>query len=250
MPLDNPAIQGLKEAISLGNLQQAIEELIAFTRGSSSKMTTEIYITSARYRQLESDKRQGTISLQDSKIEFNSIVASLLEIINLIQHAAVGTYQQVSPIEQVKNELAALSQEFKDTDNIQSPASRFRMKIHIARKMAEKLIPWPDLLREFKGTKDLAMICAISRKVKIVADVTDLDLLESIVPNATTIVEKGFITNAMAELIYAGQIRWGDEIRLQAMLDELGKEGPRVLLTNVARVQAALDVMTGQAVYS
>ncbi len=110
--------------------------------------------------------------------------------------------------------------------------------------MAEKLIPWANLINEYKGTTDPAMICAIGRKVKIIADVGDLDILETIVPNANSNVTKGFLTNALAELIYAGQLRWGDEERVQAMLNILGKDADKALRTNVDRVKAAIEVLT------
>ncbi|MEL7163255.1 MAG: hypothetical protein AAFN92_21030 [Bacteroidota bacterium] len=247
VPLD---LKGLKRSISLGNIHQVIEELMAFTEGSSSSMTTEIYHTAARFRQLESEKIRGMVTLQDYKVEFNSIISSLLEIIDLIQHAAVGTFQQVNPVEEVRKELAALSAQFKETDTITSFATNIRMKIHIARKMAEKLVPWTNLINEYKGTDDPAMICAIGRKVKIVADEADLDVLETIVPNANSNITKGFLTNALAELIYAGQLRWGDEERVKAMLATLGKKegeaekGDKALMTNIVRVEAALEVLT------
>lgn len=245
MTKSNLKLKHLKKSISHGNIRQVIEELIEFTEGSTSSMTKEIYHTAARYRQLESEKLKGQIALQDYKLEYNSITFTLLEIIDSIQHAAIGTYQQVCPIDQIKKELAVLSVQFKETNGMRSLASNFRMKIHIARKMAEKLIPWPKLIHEYKGTKDEAMICAIARKVRTLAEVTDMDILETVVPNATTNLSKGFLTNALAELIYAGQLRWGDEERIQAMLDILGKDGDIVLRTNVARVQATLDVVTG-----
>jgi len=243
-------IKSLKRLITHGNIRQVIEELINFTEGSSSSMTTEIYHTAARYRQLESEKLRGIISLQDHKIEFNSIISSLLEIIDTIQHATVGTYQQINPIEKVREELNELSKQFAETENIKSVASNIRMKIHIARKMAEKLIPWVNLISEYKGTTDPAMICAIGRKVKIIADIGDLEILETIVPNEHSNVTKGFLTNALAELIYAGQLRWGDEERVQAMLDVLGKNGDKALITNVARVEAAIEMVTKRDVDS
>lgn len=239
-------LRNLKKSIAHGNVGQVIDELIVFTEGSTSSMTTEIFHTSSRFKQLESEKLRGQISLQDYKIEYNSITLSLLEILDAIQHSAVGTYQNVSPIELVRAELRDLATQFEDTDNIKSLASNLRMKIHIARKMAEKLIPWSDLMKTYKGTTDEAFICAIGRKIKVLPNTEDIEVLESIVPNAKTNVAKGFLTNAIAELIYAGQLRWGDEERIQDMLDILRKDGDRVLLTNVERVQAALDVVTGQ----
>lgn len=239
-------LKSLKRSIAHGNIGHVIEELVLFTEGSSTSMTTEIYHTSARFKQLESEKLRGQITLQDYKIEFNSIVLSLLEILDTIQHSAAGTYQQVSPIELVRAELRELSTQFEETENIKSLASNLRMKIHIARKMAEKLIPWANLMKTFKDTKDQAFICAIGRKIKVLPNTEDLDILECVVPNAETSISKGFLTNAIAELIYAGQIRWGDEVRIQEMLDILRIDGDRVLLTNIERVQAALDVLTGQ----
>lgn len=244
MTASNLQLKHLKKSISHGNIAQVIEELIEFTEGSATSMTTEIYHAAARYRQLEAEKLRGQIALQDYKLEYNSITFTLLEIIDQIQHSAIGTYQQVNPMDQVKKELAMLSKQFEETNDMRSLASNFRMKIHIARKMAEKLIPWPKLILEYKGTTDQAMICAIGRKVKILAEVTDMDVLETIVPNAKSNLVKGFLTNALVELIYAGQLRWGDEERIQAMLNIMQKDADEVLLTNIIRVQATLDLVT------
>lgn len=92
-------------------------------------------------------------------------------------------------------------------------------------------------------TKDQAMTCVIGRKVKILAEVTDLDILEPIVPNAETDLVKGFLTNALVELSYAGQLRWRDEERIQAMLNLMQEGAEEILLTNIIRVQATLDVV-------
>lgn len=244
MTKSNLQLKHLKKSVSLGNIRQVIEELIEFTEGSTNHMTTEIYHVAARYRQLEAEKLRGHIALQDYKLEYNSITFTILEIIDQIQHSAIGTFQQICPMDQIRKELAMLSEQFEKTNEMRSLASNFRMKIHIARKMAEKLIPWPKLILEYKGTKDQAMICAIGRKVKILAEVTDLDILETIVPNAESDLVKGFLTNALVELIYAGQLRWGDEERIQTMLNMMQEGAEEVLLTNIIRVQATLDVVT------
>ncbi|MBX2874376.1 MAG: hypothetical protein KTR30_19805 [Saprospiraceae bacterium] len=244
MTKSNLQLKHLKKSVSHGNIRQVIDELIEFTEGSATSMTTEIYHVAARYRQLEAEKLRGHIALQDYKLEYNSITFTILEIIDQIQHSAIGTFQQVCPMEQIRKELAMLSKQFEETNAMRSLASNFRMKIHIARKMAEKLIPWPKLILEYQGTKDQAMICAIGRKVKILAEVTDLDILETIVPNAKSDLVKGFLTNALVELIYAGQLRWGDEERIQAMLNTMQEGAEEVLLTNIIRVQATLDVVT------
>lgn len=186
--------------------------------------------------------------MKDYKTEFNSITLSLLEILDSVGEIDSKFFRDVPSKEQVKKEIEELAVEFAKTDQMSNIPSMLRMKIHIARKMAEKLMLFPDLVREYMGTTDLAVICAIGRKVKIVPDIADLEVLESIVPNATTNVSKGFLTNALAELIYAGQLRIGDDERLYELLRIIKQEdGDRALLSNVERVEAALDYLTGRS---
>lgn len=239
-------LNDLKRSISFGNVGQVIEELIQFTEGSTSSMTTEIYLVSARYRSLESEKLRGGLDLKDYKLEFNSITLNLLEIIDAIQHASVGTFQQYCPKEKVREELEHLSKEFEETDSMRSVPAMVRMKIYIARKMAEKIVPWPDLIKEYKGTTNQAMICAIGRKVKIVADTEDIEILASVAKNANNHISKGFLVNALMELIYAGQLQLGDEIVVYELLDILEKNGNTPLVKNVERVRAGLDFLMGK----
>ncbi|MCB9305360.1 MAG: hypothetical protein H6565_02080 [Lewinellaceae bacterium] len=236
----------LKKLIAAGQVDHVLQALIQFIEGADTKMTTEIYLTSARFRKLELEKRRGEISNKDYSTEFNSVTLTLLEVINALSQLDSAMFSGQPSRAETREEIDRLSQEFAETNSMKSVLSELRMKIHIARKIAAKLVLWPDLIGEFKGTSDPAMICAISRKVKMVPDVQDLDVLVSVIPHAQSNISKGFITNAIAELIYSGQLRLGDDITIREMLDELGKEGDRVLIENVERVEALLDFLTGK----
>lgn len=239
-------IKNLKKAISKGDLDEVLSALVNFTESTAIDVTTEIYLSSARYRQLENEKLRGEISNQDYKQEFNSITANILEILDSIDGIDEKYFKQVSSKEQIMQEIEDLAKEFDRADIIKSIPSMIRMKIHIARKMAEKFIQRPELMKEYLDTKNQAIICAIGRKIKVVPDIEDLYILEFITPNAANSVTKGFITNALAELIYSGQLRLGDDERMRYLLEQLGKEGDLPLLTNVERVRVALDYLTGR----
>jgi len=237
----------IKKKIAEGHIDQVIPALIEFIEGADSKLTTEVYLAAARFRKLEQEKRRGEIAPGDYKTEFSSVTLSLLEIINALSMLDQAFFKKQSSKEEIRAKIDQLSREFAETDNMKSVLSQLRMKIHIARKIAEKLVLWPAMIYEFKGTSDPAMICAIGRKVKIVPQVEDLDILVSVLPNAKSNITKGFITNAIAELIYSGQLRLGDDFTIRDMLTELGKEGgDAVLIENVERVEALLDFLTGK----
>ena len=236
----------LRKRIADGQLDLVLDKLIEFIEGADTKMTTEIYLASARFRKLELEKRRGEISPKDYKTEFSSVTLTLLEILNALSELDMAFFSGLPTRAETRAEVDRLSKEFTETNGMQSKVSELRMKVHIARKIAEKLVLWPDMIHEFKGTSDPAMVCAIGRKVKMVPDVQDLDILVSLIPNASSNITKGFITNALAELIYSGQLRLGDEVTIRSMLDQLGEEGDKVLIENVERVEALLDFLTGK----
>lgn len=240
------AANQLRRAVAEGNLGQALHALIDYVEGSETPATTEVYLASARFRKLELEKQRGEISVNDHKTEFSSITYSLLEIIDQLSELDPHYFSEVPSMERIRAEIEELAQEFHQAMGIKSPLSRLRTQIHIARRMAEKMLLWPELLRSYQNTDDEALMCAIGRKVKIVADIEDLDVLEAIAPRAQSLVTKGFLTNALAELIYSGQLRIGDDVRVRYLCDVLGKDGDMVLLTNVDRVIAMVDFMTGK----
>ncbi|MBK8193806.1 MAG: hypothetical protein IPK76_11610 [Lewinellaceae bacterium] len=242
----NLDFKDLKKLISEGHLGKVLIDLVDFIEGVDTKMTTEIYLTSARFRKLELEKIRGQVTVRDYQTEFNSITFSLLEIIETLSNLDLSFSGGVPSRDDVKKEIEHLSWEFEKTNEMKSVLSELRMKIHIARKIAEKLVLWPDMIQDYRGTSDPALICAIGRKVKIIPDVEDLDILVSLIPHAKSNITKGFITNAIAELIYSGQLRLGDDITIREMLEELEKDGDAVLIENIERVEALLDFLSGK----
>ncbi|MEN0045862.1 MAG: hypothetical protein AAF806_02260 [Bacteroidota bacterium] len=241
--LDYPKLRTL---ISQGNIDKVLNKLLAFIEGINTNVTKEVYLTSARYRTLELEKLRGAIDPDDYKRECNSITMSLLEIIDSLNTSTPASLKEVPSQERIAAEIEELVKKFHNADTIKSIPSRLRTKIHAARMISEKLILWPELMKKYRGTTELAIICGIGRKVKAVSNIDDLDILESVVPHATTSISKGFIINGLAELIYAGQLRIGDDWRIRELLTHMKNESDdKVVLTNITFVETTLDVLVG-----
>ena len=236
----------LKTLIATGNLDKVLNKLLAFIEGINTNVTKEVYLTSARYRSLELEKLRGAIDPDDYKREYNSITLSLLEIIDSLSTSTRSVFKEVPSQERIAAEIDELVKKFHEADTIKSVPSRLRTKVHLARLISEKLILWPELMKKYRGTTELAIICGIGRKVKMVSNIDDLDILESIVPHATTSVSKGFLINGLAELIYSGQLRIGDDFRVRELLTHMKNESDdKVVLTNITFVETILDVLAG-----
>ena len=238
--------KSLKLGIAQGDLDKVLSELIGFTERTKVEFTTEIFHVSARFRRLEVEKNKGGISSEDYTREFNSITHSLLEIIKSIDDLDPKFIKEVTSKEQLKHDIELLSKEFARTSEIRSTASRLRTTIHIARKMADIMIQRPNLIWEYKYTSDQGIICAIGRKVKVLPIIEEIEIIESVVPNAKNSITKGFLVNALGEFIYSGQLRIGDDERIYYLLKEMAREADIVLIKNIERVKVSLDYLTGR----
>jgi len=54
------------------------------------------------------------------------------------------------------------------------------------------------------------------------------------------------IVNALAELIYSGQLRFGDEEKIKSILTRIKTNGDLPLKKNIERVEVALDFLLGK----
>ncbi len=88
-----------------------LQALIDFIEGADTKMTTEIYLTSARYRKLELEKRRGEIATKDYKTEFNSVTFTLLEIIDSLSKLDTSTFKSMPSRAETQAEIVHLSRE-------------------------------------------------------------------------------------------------------------------------------------------
>lgn len=57
---------------------------------------------------------------------------------------------------------------------------------------------------------------------------------------------KGVFTNALAELIYSGMLRIGDDVVIRKLLELMRQDADLPLSKNIERVLAALDYLTDQ----
>jgi len=236
----------LKTLIAEGNLDKVLNKLLNFIEGVNTNVTKEVYLTSARYRTLELEKLRGAINPDDYTRECNSITLSLLEIIDSLSTSTPASLKEVPSQERIAAEIRELVKQFHEASTIRSLPSRLRTIINTARLISEKLILWPELMKKYRGTKELAIICGIGRKVKMISNIEDLDIVESVVPNATTSIAKGFLINALAELIYSGQLRIGDDWRVKDLLTQMKNDSDdKVVLTNITFVETMLDVLAG-----
>ncbi len=236
----------LTSLISDGDLETALDQLLEFIEGVETIMTTEIYHASSRFRKLKAEKMRGKLTNEDYLTEFNSITYSILEIINSLKKFNLKKLGVQTSEDEILLEIEELAKEFEQTNTMTSQLAQLRMKIYLARKIADKMILWPGLADKFKNSKEEAIICAIGRKVKVIPDIEDLQILESVTPNATTNLSKAFIINAVAELLYSGQSRIGDDIRIKAMLKDLNLPDNLYLQKNSEMVMALLGFLTGQ----
>jgi hypothetical protein len=239
-------IKQLKRLISEGEIDQVIKYLINFSENFYTELNKDIFHTSARYNYLLRDKINGVVSVQDYNLELNSITFGLIEIVTSINDLDPKYFKKVDSSNQIHEDIEKLSKEFDDCQNIKSTPTRLRMKNHLSRKISEKFIQIPALINEFKFSDKEGIICGISDKIKLVPDNDDLDVLEEIARRATKNFTKGKIVNAIAEILYSGQIRIGDDVRIDDLLDLLNNNADLPLEKNIERVRVALHYAIGK----
>ena len=192
------------------------------------------------------DIRNGTISIQDHKIELNSITYGLLKLIESFNELNFDCIKPIQSPELIKKEIEKLAFEFDTCHNIASNPSRLRMKNHLVQKISERLALIPNLIYSFQDSKNEGIISGISEKIKAYPDINDLDILEKIAHNATKNFTKGNIVNALAEIIYSGQLRLGDDSRIEYILTLLNNHPDIPLEKNIERARAALHFLIGK----
>ena len=239
-------IKQLERLISEGHIDQAISYLLRFSENFHTELNKDILHTSARYNYLWRDKANGIVSVQDYKLELNSIISGLLEITASIHEIDPKYLKKADSLSRIREEIEKLAEEFEGCENIKSAPTRLRMKNHLSRKISEKLMQMPSLIDALKSSNKEGIICGISDKIKQVPDNDDLDILEEIAKRTTKAFTKGKIVNALAEILYSGQIRIGDDERMSELLDFLRNEANVPLEKNIERVRAALHFMMGK----
>lgn len=234
--------QPLQNLVKKGHIEQVIKELNSLSGKYNTPFNKDINHTSARYYLLMRDKNNG-ISTQDFKLVENSIIFGLQGLIESLNELNFDKVKLIASPPQIKKEIKKLAVTFDKCQDISNNPTRVRMKNHIAQQICEKFVQAPDLIYLFQDSDSEGIICGISEKIKTYPDVNDLHILEKIAKKAQQNFTKGNIVNALAEIIYLGQIRLGDDSKIEDILTLLNKHTDIPLEKNIDRVRAALHFL-------
>lgn len=244
--------EALRDLISGGELEQPIEELLKFVKDYYTRFAPEVIIISSRYNQIQSERRANTLPLSDYKIEINSIARSLLQIIDSVEGLSEKNFKPKKGKEDILPRIQDLERRFaqsrKKAKAIQSNPTRLREKNDIARELGEIFINHSELIESYYGTDSEGIITGISNRYKRVPEIDGIDFFESILPHVHGNFTRCCIVNALAEIIYTGQLRFGDDQRIYKILDILHPDAAPTVGHNITRVNAELDYFLGKII--
>ena len=239
----------LLNLIGQDELEETIALLLDFVSKHYARFSTEVYLISGRYSQVEKEKRQNAIPRSDYNLEINSIRKSLVDIINSMEGLGEDNFKQKKDKNEIIAQITALENRFfqcrKKAKCIQSNPTRLREKNDIARELSQIFIDYPDLIQNYYGTNNDGVITGIANRYKRLPELTGIDFFESISKIELGNFTKCCITNALAEILYSGQLRVGDEKRISKILDELYPNSYQTVRLSVLRVSAELDYFSG-----
>lgn len=241
--------QELMTLIRQGEIKETIDKLIEFVDQHYTRITPDVYLISARFNQISKENNLGTLPRNDFNLELNSITNSLLEIIGSIEGLKNENFKKKKSKEEVLALITELETRFNNSrrkaKTIQSNPTRLREKNDIARELGEIFINHSDLIQSFYGTKSEGIIIGIANRYKRIPEVNGIDFMESVAGNDLGNFTKCCIVNALAEIIYTGQLRIGDDQRMANILDILFPNSFQTVKLSITRVSAELDYFIG-----
>jgi len=225
------------EIISSGNTGLALEEMRKSRAMLSFEEKIELDTVSARFNCLNKDIHKNLISFEDGQRELSRINHGLLTFLNSkIQQEDLSDNDTLSKI-------LKLGEEFNDLKQITNTPSRLREKNQITRKICLYLIEDPQLEAQIIETNNQGILSGLAYKIRTIPDVENLSILNKIASNAKSNFAKGNIVNAIAEIVYSGQLRIGDNETINTILDKLSTEADLPLMKNIERVEIALKYL-------
>lgn len=225
--------------ISQGQIAKAISGLRKKRQSFSMTKKIEIDLISSRFKSLHEHRNRNLISYEEGERELGKITLSLLNLLNTEPKGNKTTTTILEEIEELK-------QEWNAAGNIKNNASRVREKNQVARKIMELLIQDPTNISDLLDTNNEGIISGIALKTKVVPDIEDIEILEQLSQKCIKNFSKGMIVNALAELIYSGQLRIGDEEKIENILTRIKTNCDLPLKKNIERVEVALDFLLGK----
>jgi len=241
--------QELMTLIRQGEIEETIAKLIEFVDQHYTRITPDVYLISARFNQISREHHLGTLPRNDFNLELNSITNSLLEIIGSIEGLTDENFKKKKSKEEVLALITDLETRFNNSrrkaKTIQSNPTRLREKNDIARELGEIFINHSDLIPSFHGTQSEGIIIGIANRYKRIPELSGIDFMESVAGNDLGNFTKCCIVNALAEIIYTGQLRIGDDQRMANILDILFPNSFQTVKLSITRVSAELDYFIG-----
>jgi hypothetical protein len=243
-------ISRLKSLVRKGEVEDAINQLTEFVSEYHARFAKDVYLLSARFQLVKNERISGRMPIGDYQIEFNSITNSLWEIIKTLEDLDLDSYKKKKNQSDVEKEIMELAERYdhsrKKAKTIQTTPTRLREKNEICKKLVDIFINYPDLLSRFSNTENEGIIAGIANRFKIIPDTTGIDIFERVVNKISGNFPKVCIVNALAEIVYSGQIRFGDELRIYGILDLLSEGAVGPLDKNIQRVRSELDYFLGK----
>ena len=233
-------LEKVKDLIAEGKTKKALDEFDSFISELDSLTRIEINSLKSRFNCMLSFQRTNRISFEEASREQSKIDHALLEIVEELQI-------RDNLKEAISNELTAvekLSVEYIESKEIKNNSSRLREKNQIVRKITQILLRKPELINEVKESNNQGIISGIASKMRVVPNVEDLRLLKDISSRTSGNYSKGQITNTLAELVYSGQLRIGDDEHILNILNNLKANADLPLSKNIERVETALKYLT------
>lgn len=231
-------IPTLKSTIANGDVKKVIENILICVRQFAFPFNKEFYLLASRYKSLEKEKIQRTIQREDYQIEINTIVMSVLEILDSIEERNPN---EVLQIQNPNSTLEKLVEGYNACKKINSIPSKLRSKNQITRKIGEVFIQYPLLIQENLVNTPEGIINGICRKIIFNPSFQDVEILKLFAEQTDSDFTNGSIINALAEIIYNGKLSYGDEETIKNILQKIGTTNDIPLKKNVERVEAAFQ---------
>jgi hypothetical protein len=238
-------LQNLRTLLRKGQIKQALDHILAHSQQYAFAYHAEVLLISGRYYALVREEIRGTILASDRRREENAILWSLSQLADLVESEGDALGKASLPDSQVTQAIEALAAQFEETDREKMTASRLRTKNDLIRKISEQFIQKPHLVAEYLNSGQEGIIGGIAFKIKLLPCFNDLDILEALTGETCGRFVKGTITNALAEIIYSGQLGLGDDQRVRRLLDRLLEKADLPLQKNVERVRVSLEYLLG-----
>ncbi len=231
--------QLIGELIAKGETQEALETFRNMKGRINPSTMIELDLLSSRYFTLQSKVRTNTITFGESNQELAKINSSILEILET-KLLDDNSYDRLS--KKYEDMIVELGNSYKSISREGHVAVRIRKKYKIVKFIAEKLNEYHELIHKFKYSDDQGIIGGIAYKIKANPKVEDLPILKILTEKCKSNYSKGQIVNAVGEIIYTGELRFGDDSEIREILDRIKSDDDDVpLAKNIERVISALD---------